>query len=109
MKIDTTKKGLLLAFKPYQVEVLKTIWDSPEGLHSGKIWEKVNEHEKISRASVTYFCNDMVDEGILKYHERSGKGGWHRVYEPNFPTLAEGIQFLKKKIINKLEDELVNI
>ena len=109
MKVDTNNNGLLILFKPYQVEVLKKIWDSPEGLNSGRIWAKVNEREKISRASIILFCNEMVDEGLFKYHERSGKGGWHRVYEPNFPTLTEGIQFLKMKIIEKLEAELVNI
>jgi hypothetical protein len=31
---------------------------------------------------VIIFLNDMVEEGILEYEERTGKGGYHRVYFP---------------------------
>ncbi len=36
----------------------------------------------ISRASIINFLNAMVDEGVLDYDERTGKGGYHRVYRP---------------------------
>jgi hypothetical protein len=41
----------------------------------------------ISRASIINFLNGMVDEGVLDFEEKSGKGGYHRVY---IPKLDEG-------------------
>ena len=29
-----------------------------------------------------FFLNDMVEEGILEFEDRTGKGGHHRVYYP---------------------------
>ena len=40
-------------------------------------------NESKSRASVIFFLNDLVEDGILTYEERTGKGGHHRVYFPN--------------------------
>jgi len=31
---------------------------------------------------VIFFLNDMVEEGVLECEERSGKGGYHKVYYP---------------------------
>jgi len=30
-----------------------------------------------SRASLIFFLNDMVEEGVLEYEEKTGKGGYH--------------------------------
>jgi len=35
-----------------------------------------------SRATIIFFLNDMVEEGILEYEERMGKDGYHKVYYP---------------------------
>ena len=43
----------------------------------------------------------MVDEGILDYHERTGKGGYHRVYKPKLNE-SEFKQFLAKTVIESL-------
>ena len=42
-----------------------------------------NVREDIYPASVIFFLNDLVDDGILDYEEKTGKGGYHRVYYPN--------------------------
>ncbi len=79
-------KGLAKVFKDYQEEAVKFIWEvGDRGAISREVWIKVNERlvgKTISRASIINFLNAMVDEGVLDYDERTGKGGYHRVYRP---------------------------
>jgi predicted transcriptional regulator len=87
MIFDTSEKGLLTLFKPYQVALLEHIWklNNPEstGTTSGQAFEFLQDHpDSKSRASVIFFLNDMVEEGILEYEEKTGKGGYHRIYYP---------------------------
>ena len=87
MKFDTSEKGLLTLFKPYQPALLEHIWElnNPErtGITSGQAHEFLKGHpDSKSRASVINFLNEMVEEGVLDYEERTGKGGYHRVYYP---------------------------
>ncbi len=87
MKFDTTKEGLYTLFKPYQVMLLEHIWElngnEKVGVNSSRAHKYLlTTSEKKSRASVIFFLNDLVDEGILDYEERTGKGGHHRVYYP---------------------------
>ena len=87
MKLDTTKSGLDSLFKPYQGLLLEHIWGLNEkkevAVGSGKAWLWLcSTPEKKSRASVIFFLNDMVDEGVLGFHDRTGKGGHHRLYYP---------------------------
>ena len=87
MKFNTKQEGLLTLFKPYQALLLEHLWDlngkERVGLNSGQAYKYLlDKPEKKSRASVIFFLNDMVDEGILDYEERTGKGGYHRVYYP---------------------------
>ena len=87
MKFDTKKEGLNTLFKPYQVKLLEHIWELNESEKVGVNSSRAHEYllttsEKKSRASVIFFLNDLVDEGILDYEERTGKGGHHRVYYP---------------------------
>ena len=78
--------GLAKVFKDWQEESVKCIWEVGEqGGISREVHAKVNERlvgKDISRASIIQFLNAMVDEGVLDYTERSGKGGYHRVYRP---------------------------
>lgn len=79
-------KGLSKIFKDWQEEAVKFIWEiGDRGAISREVWIKVNERlvgKTISRASIINFLNAMVDEGVLDYHEETGKGGYHRVYKP---------------------------
>jgi predicted transcriptional regulator len=89
-------------FKPYQVEALHVLWKhGPEGANSKTVWDEVNEKEQISRASVINSLSAMVDEGILGYTEKTGKGGHHRVYRLDL-TESELKQHLAKVFIDKL-------
>jgi len=45
----------------------------------------VNEQlksESISRASIIFFMNRLVDQGVLGYRDSTGKGGHHKIYYP---------------------------
>lgn len=87
---DTSNDGLGTVMREYQVLAMKSLWDrGEESMKSQVVWMHVNkilmeEDKSISRASIINFLNDMVDAGVLKYEERSGKGGYHRVYSPAF-------------------------
>jgi len=86
LTFNPQNKGLAKVFKDYQEEAVKFIWEvGDRGTISREAWIKVNERlvgKTISRASIINFLNAMVDEGVLDYDERTGKGGYHRVYRP---------------------------
>ena len=94
-------------FKPYQVEALHVVWKhGSEGANSKTVWDEVNEAltEPMSRASIINSLNAMVDEGILSYTEKTGKGGHHRVYRlpRTEPQLKE---HLAQRVLEKLVTE----
>ena len=85
MKFNTSEKGLLILFKPYQVALLEHTWElnnsERTGITSGSASEFLQNHpDSKSKAAVIFFLNDMVEEGVLEYEEELGKGGWYRVY-----------------------------
>ena len=79
-KIDTTKEGHDVVFKPYMVHVLNYLIGTDEPAGSNIIWTYANDIQKISRASVIFFLNKMVDDGLLVWEDGTGKGGHHRKY-----------------------------
>jgi len=85
-------KGLAKVFKDYQEEAVRFVWEvGDQGAISKDVWIKVNERlvgKTISRASIINFLNAMVDEGVLDYDERTGKGGYHRVYRPKLDEFS---------------------
>lgn len=67
------------------LRVSNCIWElngkEKTGVSSGQAYQYLQTlPEKKSRASVIFFLNDMVDEGVLDYEEESGKGGYHKIY-----------------------------
>lgn len=106
MKFDTTKEQLNTLFKPYQVILLEHIWEINENEKVGVNSSRAHKYllttsEKKSRASVIFFLNDLVDEGILDYEERTGKGGHHRVYYPKM-NRDEYAAYVTETITTKL-------
>ena len=90
-KFDPSKHGLRKTLKEYEEVGLRYVWSLGEkGVGSGKTWKVVNERlgpdKSKSRASVIFFLNRMVNQGVLDYRTATGKGGHHRVY---FPVLDE--------------------
>ncbi len=108
MIFNTNKDGLQTLFKPYQVLILEWIWalnkNKKVGAISGQAHKFLQETpEKKSRASVIFFLNDLVDEGILTYEEKSGKGGYHRVYYPKM-NREEYSVYVNEQINAKLRE-----
>ena len=42
--------------------------------------ERLEEGKTISRASVIFFLNRMLDQGVLTWRDATGKGGHHKIY-----------------------------
>ncbi len=106
MRFDTEKDGLHTLFRPYQALLIEHLWDlnrnARVGINSRQAHRFLQDTpEKKSRASVINSLNDMVDEGILEYEERSGKGGYHRVYYPKMDRGEFAVyvtELIKKKL-----------
>ena len=84
-KFNPAETGLRKTLKEYEEIALRYIWSlDDEGAGSGKTWIHVNEElgegKSISRASVIFYLNRMVDEGVLGFRDATGKGGHHRIY-----------------------------
>jgi len=108
MKFDTSKDGLLTLFKPYQAALLEHIWElngeEKTGVTSGQAYRYLQTlPERKSRASVINFLNNMVEEDILTYEQKSGKGGYHRVYYPKMDRNLFAKHVIKT-ITNKLHE-----
>lgn len=108
MKFDIKQKGLQTLFKPYQVLLLEHLWNlnkkSRSGISSAQAYSFLQEKpEKKSRTSIIFFFNDMVDEGILEYEEKTGKGGVHRIYYPTM-NREEFALYIKDLLNNKLKE-----
>jgi len=86
LKIDVGENGFNAVLKPYQIEAMKYLWATPgEGRSSREVYEAVNEAlpggKSISRASIINSLNALVDDGVLGFHEITGKGGHRRIYK----------------------------
>ena len=114
MKLNLEKTGLDMIFKEYERIIITELFKGTESTvfedgkcGSGKAWEycclelSKRDHGTISRASVIFFLNRMVDEGLLEFIERTGKGGHHRVYHSKV-TLAQFWQHVMKRVYLKL-------
>ena len=85
--LDPSKEGLGKILKKYQELALRYLWEVGEkGVNSRLVFYAVNEQlpdgEKFSRTSFIFFLNRMVDQGVLDFHDATGKGGHQRHYYP---------------------------
>jgi predicted transcriptional regulator len=111
LKFNPSRDGLSKVFRDYQEEALRLVWEKgDEGVISREVWTHVNENlngKTISRASIINYLNAMVDEGILSYDERTGTGGYHRVYRPKLVE-TEFKRFLAETVISSLMMDFPN-
>jgi len=87
LKFDPSQTGLRKTLREYEELALRFIWENGEkGAGSGITWKTVNERldegKTISRASIIFFLNRMVDQGVLSWRDATGKGGHHKIYHP---------------------------
>lgn len=108
-KFNHEKEGLRKTLKEYEEVALRYVWSmGEEGVGSGKTWAITNERlghgETISRASVIFFLNRMVDQGVLSYRTATGKGGHHRVYYSVLDEKAYKKHILKTIVASLMRD-----
>ena len=105
LKIDLGKTKFEAVLKPYQILAMKDLWANPEGRSSRDVYFAVNEAMKgkssISRASIINSLNALVDDGVLGYHEITGKGGHRRIYKPNYDEKGFK-QYIAETVLRKL-------
>ena len=106
VRFNTEEEGLRTVVKDYQESALRYLWGLDGGGGSSRdVWVNVNVDlmgkSTISRASIINFLNAMVDDGLLTYHEITGKGGHRRIYAAVYDE-AGSKRFLAKTIISKL-------
>jgi len=100
------EEGIYKFLKPYQVEVMRYVWDNAEeGVISNDAWQHLiglaDESVHRSRASVIFFLDDMKDEGFLVKYDKTGKGGKRGVWKPSPDAPCE------KAFINEMAMRLV--
>ena len=96
VKIDLSKDGLAMFFKPYEVLAWHVLWNTPMPIGSGDVWARVSKvmgHDTISRTSIIFFLNRQCDLGFMDWNDATGKGGHCRMYYPkvSMVTLAQTI------------------
>jgi predicted transcriptional regulator len=105
-KFNPAETGLRKTLKEYEEIALQYIWSvGDDGAGSRKTWEHVNkelsEGKSISRASVIFYLDRMVDEGVLGFRDATGKGGHHRIYVTKLDEIG-----YKKYIVRTLLDSV---
>jgi predicted transcriptional regulator len=107
LKIDLGKTKFGAVLKPYQILAMEYLWANQEGKSSREVYDAVNdamENGSISRASIINSLNMLVDDGVLGYHEITGKGGHRRIYKPLFNE--DGFKcFIAETVLRKLLKE----
>ena len=106
LKIDVGEDGFNMVLKPYQIEAMKYLWVIPgEGRSSREVYEAVNDAlpggSSISRASIINSMNALVDDGVLSFHEITGKGGHRRIYKSVYDESGFK-QFIAETVLRKL-------
>ena len=106
-KFDPLQSDLRKTLREYEELALRYLWSiGEEGSGSGKAWREVNEdlgaEKTISRASVIFFLNRMVDQGVLGFRDATGKGGHHRIY---YPLMDE--RGYKKYVLKTIIDSMM--
>ena len=109
LKVKLGETGFNMVLKPYQLEAMRYLWANPEkGGSSRDVYVAVNEAMKgtgtISRASIINSLNALVDDGVLNYHEITGKGGHRRIYKPAFDESGFK-RFIAETVLKKLLEE----
>jgi len=106
-KFDPAQPGLGKTLKKWEELALRYIWEVGEvGAGSGTIWKNVNEQlgsgESISRTSVIFFMNRLLEQGVLGFRDGTRKGGHHKIY---YPLMDEKgyLKYLLKTMVESMK------
>ena len=104
LKINLGEEKFRAILKPYQILAMRYLWANPDGKSSRYVYEAVNEAMEggsTSRASIINSLNALVDDGVLGYHEITGKGGHRRIYKPNYNEVGFR-EYIAETVFRKL-------
>ena len=106
-KLDAGQEGHRILFKDYHKGIIDILIEDPlKSWGSGKMWEELkNRHIKISRASVIFYLNFLVEDGLARFEDATGKGGHHKLYRIS-KTWDEVQNHIVIKIIKALGEGL---
>ena len=106
-KLDEGQKGHRILFKDYQKAIVDVLIGDPKLFWgSGDMWEAVKRrHIKISRASVIFYLNFLVADGLAEWDDATGKGGHHKLYRIS-KTWDEVRKHIAIKVIKGLAEVL---
>ena len=107
LRLDAEGLGVFLF--PYQEDAVRYLY-AVEEANSREVWEHVNRPgapDPKSRASVINLMDALVEGGLVAFRERSGKGGYHRVYKRSleYPTLEAFTRELVGQLLDKVSKE----
>jgi len=109
MKLDLDKDGLEMALPPWQLELMRWIWNTDREIDTRAAYNHLQESPTpMSRASAINFLNKMAEEGYLIYRETTTKGGHKRLYKPS-PTTPDEDAFrrvLAKRVVGRVLEEI---
>lgn len=73
---------LIKKLSEYKIRIIGAFFENPSNATSFEVWDLLQKtmEKPPSRASVINFLNKLVEGGYLQFIEKSGKGGYHRVY-----------------------------
>ena len=105
LQMDTSKTGLEMFFKPYQVQALNHLQTThPRGANTRQVHTAVNKTTQISRASIIKFLKEAADNGLLTYTTTTCKGGHRRIYKLAYPG-ERLTKHLIREMVTKLSRE----
>lgn len=107
--LDLREKGINMFLLPYQLDAIDYLY-AVEAANSRQVWTHINRDgapDPKSRASVINTLNALVDAELLVYVNRSGKGGFHRVYtpQPTLPTVEAFQRELVRRLLVKVSED----
>ena len=106
-KLDAGQKGHRILFKDYQKAIVDVLIGDPKLFWgSGDMWEAVKRrHIKISRASVIFYLNFLVADGLAEWDDATGKGGHHKLYRIS-KTWADVKRHIMIRVVEALGEGL---
>lgn len=101
-KIDTSKEAMRAIMKSYQQGIISMIHEAKDGIGTSTLHEALAaEGYIISRASVINYCKKLAANDVISFEERTGKGGYARIY---FPRLSWDsiLELIHIKVLGKM-------
>lgn len=73
---------LVKKLSEFKINIIKMFFDDPSNAKSVDVFRFLQKtmEKPPSRASIINFLNELAESEYLQFFEKTGKGGYHRVY-----------------------------